>query len=151
MKVCAPIFLLTAFLLADAKAAEVEAVDVKALAQLLKDIPRQDILYRYAELVKGREKAKTEEELADAKRVVERVKVAVPELRKLIKVGKSVFDYPGLLARGWVTFIGPPPPEYSVYIGVYLRIDQGREPYDFRIFFDGEGKITAVEDVIWKE
>ena len=74
-------------------------------------------------------------------------KLIIPKLRKLITVGHSVFDYPGLLGRGTIQWNVP---IYSLYMGVYLLPHEGKEPFDMSITFDQNGKILTVEDVRWK-
>ena len=88
-------------------------------------------------------------ELEQARRIVGLAKEVVPQLRPLIRPGASVFDYRGLLAHGDISW-DETSNEYRLYIGVYLKGDQGRQPYDFRITFDAKGKVIAVEDVVWK-
>ena len=39
----------------------------------------------------------------------------------------------------------------SSYLGIYLRGDEGKDQYDFRIIFDDKGKILEVNNVVWKQ
>jgi hypothetical protein len=89
-------------------------------------------------------------ELKRAREAIARAKVIIPQLRKAIKPGTSVFDYPGLLARGSISY-DEYSRKYECYFGVYLRREEGCEPYDFRITIDEKGLIKEVMDVIWKE
>jgi len=138
-------------------AAPLMAGDVRSDAveaeKLLQELPRQSVLSAARDLIVGnvfpepaRGKA-TPEEKEEARLAIETAKTIVPKLRKLLVTGRSVFDYPGLLSRGTITWSGS---EYDLYLGVYLRRDQGQGIYDFRLTFDAKGKILAVEDVIWK-
>ena len=136
-----------ALLAADARSDGIEA------ERLLRELPRQAVLRASRDLVVGgefpdgaRERASAQQ-LAEAERAIAKAKEIVPKLRKLLVVGRSVFDYPGLLARGEITWSAL---SYDLYIGVYLRPNQGRGPYDFRVTFDAKGVILSVEDVVWK-
>ena len=94
-------------------------------------------------------KHKSEAELERAKEDVAKAKEIIPKLRELIKPGASVFDYPGLLAHGDITWIDLTK-DYQLYMGVYLRDHEGQQPYDMRIRFDAKGVILRLEDVRWK-
>ena len=119
---------------------------ITGIANLLGALPRQEVLKRSQDIVKNKVQA-SEEEMKEANKAVAKAKEIVPQLRKLIVAGRTVFDYPGLLGRGAITWNSP---DYDLYLGVYLRSDQGCEPYDMRITFDQKGKILTVEDVRWK-
>jgi len=125
--------------------------DIKSIIQSL---PRQENISHFKKaLLKENdnlsEKGK-ETELKIANSYIEKIKIAVPKLRKLIKVGTSVFNYPGLLSKGYVSY-HEYSKEYEIYIGVYLLTHEGSGPYDMQIFFNQNGIIERVETVVWKK
>lgn len=105
------------------------------------------VVPRYPEEAPAAARGKSPDELAAARALIEQAKEIVPKLRRLIVPHTSVFAYPGLLARGNISWY---PRRYEIYLGVYLRPHEGQGPYDFRVVFDERGTITSVEDVIWK-
>lgn len=126
------------------------------VAALLKDLRPPDQLARYKDLVIPSNGQTIESPLAKqgemslARAAIERAKAIVPALRKAIKPGTSVFDYPGLLARGTISY-DEHARKYRCYVGVYLLSHEGREPYDFWVVFDEKGQIEEVQDVVHKE
>lgn len=124
-------------------------------AELLGRLPSQRVLKEARDIVIfassefHEPKHKTEAELKQAQAVVAIAKEIIPRLRKLIKPGFSVLDFPGLLARGEITW-SDLEKHYEIYLGVYLRDVEGQRPYDMKIRFDAKGKIVEVKDVIWK-
>lgn len=130
-------------------------IQSNAVSQLLLDIPSQSNLEHYQSLVvpcRGtfvmNESAKAKE-LEHAMAEVERAKVNLPKLRKLLRPGTSVFEYPGLLAHGKISY-NEYSKTYNCYIGLYLLPHEGVEPYDFYLTFDSRGQITAVENAVHK-
>lgn len=125
-------------------------------AKLLAELPPQRVLREAQDLFvipegsdRSQVEAKYPGQLVDAQKVIAKAQEIVPRLRKLIEVGSSVFDYPGLLGRGdiaWHEYAN----EYELYLGVYLRAQEGRGEYDFKITFDVKGVITGVKSVVWK-
>jgi hypothetical protein len=75
--------------------------------------------------------------------------LVIPNLRKHIQEGTSVFDYPGLLSRGLISW-NEHSKDYTMYLGVGTVGGQGTEPYAMLIAFNSQGKISAVRDVIVK-
>lgn len=120
--------------------------ETKKAVELLASLPTQAMLNKAQKIIKDNEAA-TAEEKQSAENSIAKAKLVIPQLRKLITVNSSVFDYPGLLGRGTIQWYDP---SYTLYMGVYLRSHQGTEPFDMKITFDKTGKILAVEDVIWK-
>ena len=126
------------------------------IVELLKDLRPPHQLARCKDLLSPpTEKtlmtpAGKEVELKQAMETIERAKAIVPALRKLIKPGTSVFDYPGLLARSTISY-DELERKYEGYVGVYLLPHEGREPYDFRVVFDAKGLILEVQDVVHKQ
>jgi len=118
-----------------------------AFTQLLDDIPPTEALRRDAALVQRPEAAPNKQDVEDAQKRLAKAKIAIPKLRKLITVGSSVFDYPGLLAHGRITYGAG----YRLYFGAYFSGAEGHGPYDFNVVFNDTGIITAVDDVRWKK
>lgn len=127
----------------------------EAFAELLERIPPQADIERYKAILHLRGASLTERgielEREQAMKVMEQVKETIPKLKSMIKVGHSVFEYPGLLSRGRISYdaLDRKNP-YSMYIGVYLRGHEGSEPYDFEITFSPKGIINSVKPVVWK-
>ena len=92
---------------------------------------------------------KSAEEISAANSLIEKTKEIIPKVRSLIAVGSSVFDYPGLIAHGDISW-SEDMQEYEIYLGVFLLGDQGKGPYDFKVITDAKGIITSVKDVVWK-
>jgi hypothetical protein len=87
-----------------------------------------------------------------ARATIEKAKKSVPKLRKLIRIGSSIFEYPGLMTRGHLLY------NHIGSIGTYsLRISAtfiGREaavlPWEFMLEFDDRGTITKIYDIRYK-
>ncbi|MEO5961385.1 MAG: hypothetical protein ABIR80_19930 [Opitutaceae bacterium] len=92
---------------------------------------------------------KSKNELAAAQAIIEKAKEIIPKLKRLISVGSSVMDYPGLIARGDITW-SQSLQEYEIYLGVNLRGAEGIGSHDFKIIVDAKGVITSIRDVAWK-
>jgi hypothetical protein len=79
------------------------------------------------------------------------LKIAIPKLRSQIREGTSIFEYPGLLAKGSISYSGyASVDKYRMYLGSYFRDHEGSGPFDFEVLFDEKGIITAVRSVVWK-
>ena len=87
--------------------------------------------------------------LSKAKNDIQKAKLIIPQLKGIIKVGKSIFNYPGLITKGRISYDSDTE-EYRLYIGVYLLDHEGKEPYDLNIVFASNGIIKSVKNVIWK-
>ncbi|MBK8803227.1 MAG: hypothetical protein IPN71_14455 [Fibrobacteres bacterium] len=127
----------------------------KELAGIIEQIPRQEDISHYRALISPEKKTpvltayEKDADLKQATEGIENLKIAIPKLRNLLIVGASVFDYPGLLSRGVISY-DENGDIYCMYVGAYFRKHEGSGPYDFRLFFDRMGKITAVETVVYK-
>lgn len=104
------------------------------------------------------DKAKSEDDLETTRKRLERAKDSILKIRKLIKKGTSVFDYPGLLSLGKIKNYGIYSESkisahytYVLYIGAHFGTEEGVGDYDFNIVFNEKGIITAVESVDWKK
>ncbi len=124
--------------------------------RLLEDLPPQSALSRYQGLVKRPETAKNQDELKYAREKVKLAQERVPKIRPLIKPDTSIFDYPGLLAAGTIEYTilrelpgGTFEYGYRLYLGVFLA-DEYTQPWDFHVFINEKGIITAVKSVDWK-
>jgi hypothetical protein len=131
---------------------------LREVARLLREIPTPARLDACKRLLlpagtetgaRSQTEAQQTAEREQAKATLERAKAAIPALRKLLKPGTSVFDYPGLLAHGAISY-DEHTKTYESYMGFYPRQLEGREPYDFLIVFDSTGQILAVHDVTHK-
>ena len=145
---------LTALLLLHSMA---NAKDEPKLGQIFADIPPQFQLEELRKKIGLAGASTTPENRARAEQRIEKLKPILKKARAAIVTGRSVFDYPGLLAHNRSTYsddyqvdgdsIGP---AYSLYVGIYLRDHEGQGAYDFRVIFDNKGIIRSVEDVVWK-
>jgi hypothetical protein len=127
----------------------------ESLQSILERIPSQDQIDHFKKVLDQNPSKQTEfgrnAELKLAEETLQRVRESIPKLRERIKVGKSMFDYPGLLSRGRISFEpGDSGGVYHMYIGVYLRPLEGSTPFDFEILFSSTGKILKVGSIVWK-
>ncbi len=92
---------------------------------------------------------------AKGREAIAKMKVTVPKLLKLIKVGTSVFDYPGLIAYGTISWNGTAPEipgleglqnSYFLTLGVPLG-HEGNNPSELEVHFDAKGIITDARNV----
>ncbi len=83
--------------------------------------------------------------------MIARTKEIIPKLRKSLKTGASVFNYPGLLCKGDISFDAGLE-TYTLYLGVSLMPEggEGTVRTKFKITFDSKGKILRVENVVSK-
>lgn len=90
----------------------------------------------------------TPDEVKHARERIKKAKVAVNKLHATIKVGKSIFDYPGLLARGFLRYQNMD--NYRYYILSVSAADEGRvgvtDPNGFVVHFDDLGRIIAIKN-----
>jgi hypothetical protein len=88
-----------------------------------------------------------------ARSKLEKAKESIPKLRKLIRIGSSIFDYPGLMSRGYLHYnrIGTKG-TYSLKISAtFIGREAAVLPYEFRLEFDDRGIITKVDDIRYKK
>jgi hypothetical protein len=129
---------------------------------LLSELPPQAMLWQYQSLVNNPHKDadKNETRVAVARQQVTKAHEIIPQVRKLLKMGASVFSYPGLLAHGDITYqaIGKADPfaananiemGYRLYMG--LPVGQTRHTFDLEILFDSVGTIREIAEVHGKE
>jgi hypothetical protein len=94
------------------------------------------------------------EEIARQRERLEEDKKRIPKLRQQLQVGTSVFDYPGLLSRGIVSFSANRPPgdgNYTLWISArYVGREAANLPWEFKLDFSDNGIITKIYDVQWK-
>ena len=129
----------------------------KQMEQLLDDLPGQSDLTRYQALVTHPETAKDSGELDRARKKVQLAQERIPKIRALIKVGTSVFDYPGLLAAGRLHYdaLRELPDrtfefDYIIYFGVFVESrGEGVGASDFEAVINEKGIITEVRNVRW--
>ncbi|WP_038168024.1 hypothetical protein [Verrucomicrobium sp. BvORR106] len=137
-----------------------EARLVKALLDQLP--PSQTTLWRHIAQVKGTGPQVTEDQLKFANANLEKVREIIPQLRKSLKVGASIFSYPGLLAHGDITyqiikgggrdaFAEPAAPvEYGYRFYIGIPKSEFSHIYDFELLFDSQGIIRTINSVDWK-
>ena len=90
---------------------------------------------------------------AHARARIEKAKESVPKLRKLIRIGSSIFEYPGLMARGSLLYyrIGTKG-TYSLTISAtFIGSEAAVRPWEFRLEFDDRGTITKISDTRFKK
>jgi hypothetical protein len=143
--------------------------NAQAVADILDKMPSQKEFESALALERWVKIAPSEKELKEAWSTMDKVKAAIPRLLETLKVGASVFDYPGLLAHGKITYCavdfhrnhpqgGQPVPSnhkrgetelgYELYFGWAPR-EQGTYPTDMAVYFDAKGVILSVEKVGW--
>lgn len=138
-----------------------EAQQVKALLDQLP--PSQSTVWRYIAQTKGTGTAVSPDELKAANAGLTKVRDLIPQLRKLLKVGTSVFSYPSLLAHGDITYQiikgsgGNPfaepaaPAEYGYRLYMGIPKSEFTHIYDFELLFDSQGVVRAINSVDWKK
>ena len=120
-------------------------IDIKTVEKLIEELPCADILSQKKKVLHDSKSSKNDIKLA--KEEIEKAKLIIPKLRKHIKKGSSIFDYPGLIEKGRIKY--RPPRLYLLYLGVYLKSEEGKGPYDFRVIFNKQGIIEEIQDVDW--
>jgi hypothetical protein len=140
---------------------EEESRDVKALLDQLP--PSQATVWRYIAQTKGKGNNISPEELKAADASLAKVREVIPKLRKLLKVGTSVFNYPSLLAHGDITYQiikasgadsfaeSAAPVEYGYRLYMGIPKSEFTHIYDFELLFDSQGVIRAINSVDWKK
>lgn len=90
----------------------------------------------------------------EAEAILKKALDAFNQLRTTLKAGTSVFDYPGILALGKLTFSGAHG-SYQLELGLPPRFEWNHEvithPDAFQITFDSKGMITQIEPIIAKQ
>lgn len=139
---------------------EEESRSVKALLDQLP--PSQSTVWRYIALTKGTGNNGAPEESKAANASLAKVREVIPQLRKLLKVGTSVFSYPSLLAHGDINYQiikgtaanaaaeADVPVEYGYRLYMGIPKSEFTHVYDFELFFDSQGIIRAINSVDWK-
>lgn len=145
---------------APAPVSEEESRNVKALLDQLP--PSQATVWRYVGLTKGSGNHVSPEELKAANAGLTKVRDLIPQLRKHLKVGASVFSYPSLLAHGDITYQiikgngansfaeAGAPVEYGYRLYMGIPKSEFTHMYDFELIFDSQGVIRAINSVDWK-
>jgi hypothetical protein len=115
----------------------------KEFAELAEKIAPAETLLRWNKVVLHPETAESKGQLEVAQKALAEAKANIPKLRTLLKPGKSVFDYPGLLALGRIThsgidFASKASPEYTyrLYIGAHFGGGEGIHAFDFTVTFN---------------
>ena len=127
--------------------------DLDELLRLIEDVPSPQMIDQYYRTI--HQKDTRPEEVAFAHSQMAKGRESIPKLRKLIKIGTSIFDYPGLVTRGYATYdrrkYDKRGGAYTLFVSASFSGREGRSlPYEFRLTFDDKGLITALEDVTYK-
>jgi len=139
---------------------EVPAKVAHEIELLLDSLPPQSILWRSHELTMNSTVDSDKSRLVAASEQVKAAHLTVPKVRRLLKIGTSILDYPGLLAHGDISYqsIGRGDPfasaksserGYRLYIG--LPVNRTGHDFNFEIIFDSSGTIREINDVPGKE
>jgi len=134
----------------------------KEVKSLLDDLPPQRHLWLSHELVNNppNDPNADKARMLAAESQVKRAYTIVPKVRKLLRVGASILDYPSLLAHGDITyqaigkgdpFDGGYVPEYGYRLYVGLPVGMTRHTYDVEIIFDSSGIIREINVPMSKE
>ncbi len=140
----------------------VSAETATKVKSLLSELPPQAKLWQYHALVNNppKDAGGGEQRITEARQQVAKAHEIIPQVRKLLKVGASVFSYPSLLAHGDITCqsIGKGNPfaanvnnemGYRLYMGLPVGIT--RHTFDLEILFDSAGTIREIAEVHGKE
>lgn len=134
-----------------AKLRSEDATPVKnPIAELIDKLPRQELLDKAYHGAPNEGKV-SDEHSALLRSAAEIVK----QLRTLLKPGTSMFNYPGLMAKGHITYEGTASKEdggyekYSMYIG-FPPGSEGVGKTDFIIIFDDKGMIHEIRSIDYK-
>lgn len=123
------------------------------IAKLIDELEPASVLREKRRITRGEQPPEyNDQDKKHAAETIDKAKEIVPRLRKLLKVGSSIFDYPGLLSKGDIRF-NSNEKTYGLYVGVsFVRAGgQGSSPYAFTVHFDDKGKILDIADVVWKK
>ena len=146
------LFLFGSILLAAARSESAKS-DLDEIVRLVEEVPSPAMRDRYYRTI--HEKDSRPDDVAFAHSQMAKGREAVPKLRKLIKIGTSIFDYPGLVTRGYATYdrrkYDKRGGAYTLVVSASFSGLEGRSlPYEFRLEFDDRGLITALEDIVYK-
>jgi hypothetical protein len=136
-------------------AAEPALKPIQTVSELIQELPPQRVLREAKQLLRRESSVvpessvTTPQDLERARENVRKAKSVIPNLRKHILEGTSVFDYSGLLSRGSISW-NEYSKVYTMYLGVGTVGDEGTEPFAMLVIFNTQGKISAVRDVIVK-
>ncbi|MDB6118776.1 MAG: hypothetical protein JWO08_2557 [Verrucomicrobiaceae bacterium] len=90
----------------------------------------------------------------EATAILRKAQNAFNQLRTTLKVGTSIFDYPGILALGTPAFSGGANGNYRLKLGIppgwAWAQEQGANPDEFSVDFDSKGVITQIAPVVYK-
>lgn len=136
---------------------------VAKVTKLLEQLPSQHVMRNCQMLVTnppGKASDPNGERVAAARKMVAKVQEIIPELRKHLKVGTSVFSYPGLLAHGEILYLGlwdedpfaaNPRLEMGYRLRMGLPIGYSDHRFEFEVVFDSSGIIRRFAEVESKE
>lgn len=123
----------------------------KQMQGLIHSLPRFEQVQ--ADFALTHYQAPASEKKREANARLDKAKEGFKRLRSLLRVGTSIFDYPGLLALSRPRYIEFEN-KYAMALGIPsedLRANgQGTEPDKFEVIFDNRGTITEVRPIIVK-
>lgn len=153
----AAIFLLALCCPSFATAERVPEDNAQRVEALVKGLPQRSEVRHYQQQRGVATRDGRDAEVLRLQGEIDKVAKIVKELRPLLKPGTSIFEYPGLLAAGEITYVilsGPDPFSastgtetktargYALDIGVPLVTHK-----EFRVLFDERGLITEIRTV----
>lgn len=138
-----PLALIILLLLAVSMRAEPDPAALK----LIRHIPSQAAIDHF------REQAKSGSSESESQKAKDALLAAIKDFRTLqplIKIGSSIFDYPGLLALPTVGLLSYDAEKhlYKIPIGAYALIPEGSDQWIFKVCFDDKGIIRRIEPVL---
>ncbi len=145
-----------------------ETAEVTAL---LNALPPQRVIWQDIWLLRQQPPSADVAAVASANRTMKTVRELIPKLKKLLKPGVSIFEYPSLLAHGDITYTvikyaegaenpfastssrsaESKPAEYGYRLYLGIPKSEFMHPFDFEILFDSTGIIRAINSVDWKK
>ena len=131
--------------------ADPDKAATKELTALIDSLPAREQLV--ADVALFKDAAPPNEKQREATERLKKAKDGFERLKALLRIGTSVFDYPGLIAltrprhsdfdNRYEMLLGIPP-------GWNWNQPQGTNPDEYRITFDGRGNITAIDSVLYR-
>jgi hypothetical protein len=147
-RVLLPVFLICAAL--GSARSEPSQAERKELARLIDEIPSPGDLRLVYDTIRNKESPP--HTIVDAQSKVAKAKESVLKLRKLLKVGTNIFDYPGLITKAhpsyYTNFLTGG--QYTLHISVGSGGEGVISPYEFGLHLDDKGQITELYDIVYK-
>ncbi len=127
-----------------------ELAAYKQLRDFIQSLPPRENVVADVDLFQN---GSTKESVRGAAERLTKAKDGFKHLKTLLLIGKSVFDYPGLLALARPRHLERDN-KYSMTLGIppgwNWNHEQGTNENEYEIIFDGRGIITELRPVIYK-